>query len=189
MKKTLPFLFLIQALFATAQHANRCPFYHPSPESITEKNIGHRLFSKAHCAGNLDLTKNRKAGAGDNNQTLIQLTDSIYDWNSDNVSTAWAYFKKSVNRTYDSNHNLTHETILLWDTTQWVNSMQSTYSHNSNSQLTDQIDQVWASTSWLNTTHYSYTYNASGKFACSLFRRAAIYKGLRPRDLLTINGP
>ena len=96
-------------------------------------------------------------------ETLLQEYDSIYSWNIDTSTAAWAMpaVGKEVNFVYDANGNILSKVVMKWSGSAWVNSYQTISVYNGNNEQTSYISQNWNGTTFVNSEHQLFTYNAN----------------------------
>jgi hypothetical protein len=96
-----------------------------------------------------------------NPYALVQLFDSIYNWEWDAISLEWNIASRCIDIIYDANYN---ETSRLWQEmtgSTWVNSTLITNTYDLNNNQTSHLSQSWSGSEWLNEIKFTYTYDAN----------------------------
>ncbi|HLG35822.1 MAG TPA: T9SS type A sorting domain-containing protein [Bacteroidia bacterium] len=120
--------------------------------------------------------------------TLVQLTDSIYEWHLDTATMTWNPYQRTINMLYDTNNNLANELRQSWNDSAWVNYSRGIYTYNGNNYITsfigqwgaallnnykaiysydannnliNQLGQTWNGSAWVNGWQYLYSYDAN----------------------------
>ena len=145
MKTKLFFItvFAILGLETKAQHKQPIPVAHNKQEAFNKPD------NKT-----LDMLAPK---------SLIQIDDSIYEWDWDTLINNWAVnpYEKSTHIVYDAYGNETNEIWLNWNGTAWGNFEQYTYTYDANNNRTSYLHQHWSGTAWVNNWQWSYNYDAN----------------------------
>jgi len=101
-------------------------------------------------------------------QDLIQIFDSVYEWQWDTVSVGWTIAYKTLNIVYDVKYNMTSYTGQSWDGIAWENSSKCTSTYDANNNETSFRYETWNGTTWENYSKNNYTYDANNNLTNSL---------------------
>jgi len=101
-------------------------------------------------------------------QDLVQLFDSLYQWQWDTTGTVWSIVGKTSGYIYDANHNLTNVLSQIWDGSQWVNSRQTMATYDAANNQTSWSSQTWNGSVWVNTEQILSTYDAKNNLTIEL---------------------
>jgi len=101
-------------------------------------------------------------------QDLIQLFDSIYQWQWDTTGTVWSIKGKTSGYIYDANHNLTNVFSQIWNGGQWVNSRKTMATYDAANNQTSWLSQKWNGSVWVNIEQILSTYDASNNMTIEL---------------------
>jgi len=156
MKKTLLLAIFALSINAFAQSK------HPVSNSMkqvhgTMDRTGIKI-SDPHSEMNLGRTSKFTTN---NPQDLIQIFDSIYEWEINLIHLDWYFYEKYSNIIYDSKNNLTNILLQEWNVGNWVNFRQFEYTYNTNNIIASELIQEWYNSSWENYDYTTYTYDAS----------------------------
>ncbi|MFA4853586.1 MAG: T9SS type A sorting domain-containing protein [Bacteroidales bacterium] len=170
MKKTL--LFVILALSINAYAQNKRP---TSNKQHQTSNSMENVQGKMEVGGwkTSGIYSEKNAGQAIKHQTpkqLIQLYDSIYQWQWDTLSIGWAInpYYKYINIVYDANNNQTSELGQSWNGSAWVNDYQCTFTYDANNNMTSGLRQSWNGSAWENYEQYIFTYDANNNMTSRL---------------------
>jgi hypothetical protein len=165
MKKVL--LFAIIALCMNAFAQNKMPESKPVVNSMGRfENTGTRKCS-VHSGMNLkqDL-KQQQPGSG----SLIQIFDSLYEWQWDTIQIAWRLSDKYIDMIYDANHNLKSCRVLGWAAGAWTNSMTYKFTYDAGNNQTIMLCQLWNGSTWVDSWQYKDTYDANNNMTSELYQ-------------------
>jgi len=98
----------------------------------------------------------------DKPQALIQLYDSIYEWQWDTINAVWSPEYKQVSMFYDMHNNLVSEVREKWDSTAWVNDVKTISTFNAANEMTNGMSQTWSNGAWKNCCQDAYTWDENG---------------------------
>ena len=101
-------------------------------------------------------------------QDLIQIFDSVHQFQWDTLTPLWDIASKIINITYDAKYNMTAYTEQIWSGSVWENSYKYTSTYDPNNNQTSVIEQTWNGSAWENSHKYSYTYDASNNLTNEL---------------------
>jgi hypothetical protein len=101
---------------------------------------------------------------------LIQIYDSIYQWQWDEISNGWEIKYKIINIVYDANYNQMSSISKSWNGSTWENSLQGTYTYDANNNQISLIQQNWTGSAWENTMQYTSTYDANNNWTSYLYQ-------------------
>jgi hypothetical protein len=101
-------------------------------------------------------------------QDLIQLFDSIYQWQWDTTGTVWSIKGKTSGYFYDANHNLTNVLSQIWNGSQWVNSRQTMATYDAANNQTSWLSQTWNGSVWVNIEQILSTYDSKNNLTLEL---------------------
>jgi len=96
-----------------------------------------------------------------NQDSLIQIFDSIYYWQWDTISVGWKIINKEIDIVYDAHNNLTSSIEESWNDSIWVNSSIAISTYDGNHNMTSYTLQNWDGSAWVNYWRSLYTYDAS----------------------------
>lgn len=163
MKKLL--LFAIMALSINAFAQNKTTdFYFQHHYSISTEYLLGKIHRTECKTSNSHSEMN--PGQDIKHQTpqlpsLIQIYDSIYDWQWDNLNLEWKIKSRSINIIYDANNNLTEGIWQDWGGNTWQNSSKYTNTYDVNNNLTSELYQGWNGSDWVDLYKFTYTYDAN----------------------------
>lgn len=166
MKKTL--LFAILALSINALAQSKHPTFW-SNENVQDRmhNSGMKI-SNLHSEMNLGkIIKPQPLKP----QDLIQIVDSVYQWQWDTISVGWIIGYKIINIVYDAKHNMTSSTGQSWNGSAWENSDKSTSTYDANNNETSNLYQEWNGSNWVDVFKYTSTYDAKNNLTKELDQR------------------
>jgi hypothetical protein len=156
MKKVL--LFAIVALSVNAFAQNNQP---PSNSIINLRDM-MGLAGKTKSDGRATMNLRQPFKLQTPNQgSLIQIFDSVYDWEWDTISNGWMINFKTINYVYDPNNNLISEIDQEKVGTAWVNSRKSTSTYDTKHNRTSILYQIWNDSAWVNSAQHIYTYDVN----------------------------
>jgi len=101
-------------------------------------------------------------------QDLIQIFDSVHQFQWDTLNSVWDISSKIININYDSKNNMTGYTEQTWNGSAWENSAKYTSTYDPNNNQTSNVEQSWNGSAWENSYKYSYTYDASNNLTAEL---------------------
>jgi Secretion system C-terminal sorting domain len=102
--------------------------------------------------------------------SLIQLFDSVYQWQWDSLNTGWKIESKVINIVYDVKNNMTSYIEKNWNGTAWVNFSQYIYTYDANNNQTSNLSQTWNGNDWENDFQYFCTYDANNNKTDELYQ-------------------
>jgi len=94
-------------------------------------------------------------------RSLIQIYNSIYYWNWNELSIGWEIDYKITDMVYDANNNQTSELHQKWNGSIVENEWQYTWTYDANNNLTSELYQNWNGSAWENYLLYTCTYDAN----------------------------
>jgi hypothetical protein len=165
MKKAL--LFTILALSINAFPQSNHPTFR-SNENVQDKmhNEAMKIF-KLNSEMNLEKTIKPQPLKP---QDLIQIIDSIYQWQWDTISAGWTIDTKTINIVYDAKHNMTSNMAQTWSGSGWVNYFKNTNTYDTSNNLTSTLYQNWYGSIWVNVSQNTYTYDANNNLTRELMQ-------------------
>ena len=156
MKKTLLFTILALSINAFAQNNQTT--------ANSRENVRGRMEFTGRIASDSHLEMNYRQGIkhqAPNQDSLVQIFDSIYYWQWDTISVGWKIINREIDIVYDAHNNLTSSIAQSWNGSTWVNSSKAISTYDGNHNTTSFTLQSWNGSAWVNYWRSLYTYDAS----------------------------
>ena len=154
MKKAVLFAILALSINAFAQNNQ--------PTSNSTAKIRGMMEFKGRTASDNQLEMNYSQGIkhqAPNQDSLVQIFDSIYYWQWDTISVGWKIINREIDIVYDAHNNLTSSIEERWNDSIWVNSSKAISTYDGNHNMTSFTLQSWNGIAWVNAYQYTYTYD------------------------------
>jgi hypothetical protein len=120
--------------------------------------LAGKTTSEIHCGRNLNQAlKPQTPQQG----SLIQIIDSVYNWQLDLSNWTWKVYNRYNNYVYDANKNLISYIVQSWNDTVWAVDKKYIYTYDANHNQTSESDQIWNGSNWVTEDQYIYTYDAN----------------------------
>lgn len=112
----------------------------------------------------LDFEENHseefKNGTFDQN-SLIQIYDSIYYWTWDTINIRWEITNRTINIVYDNSYNQTSRLNQKWDGLNWVDETKNIFTFDLNNNRISSLTQYWNGNDWNDNTLFAYTFDSN----------------------------
>ena len=103
-------------------------------------------------------------------QDLIQIFDSVYQWQWDTISVGWIIGYKIINIVYDGKHNMTSYIVQSWIGSTWDNFSKYIYTYNANNYEISESRQHSNGSTWVNDYQYTFIYDANNNRTSYLYQ-------------------
>ena len=101
-------------------------------------------------------------------QDLIQIYDSVYQWQWDTTSVGWIIASKIINIVYDAQHNMTSYIEKTWTGSFWMNFDQYTFTYDAHNNMTSELYQFWNGSTWEDSSKNTYIYDANNNLTSDI---------------------
>jgi hypothetical protein len=101
-------------------------------------------------------------------QDLIQIFDSVHQFQWDTLTPGWDISSKIIGIVYDAKYNMTGYIEQTWKGGVWENSYKYTSTYDNNNNQTGIVEQTWNGSAWDNSYKYSYVYDANNNLTSEL---------------------
>ena len=105
---------------------------------------------------------------------LMQIYDSIYDYNYDTLSAGWQVVRKTIDLVYDDKNNRLSDLEQTWNVSTWENAENNLYTYDERNNRTSWTGQVWLEGNWMDSYRYIYTYDANNNLTSELTQYGGI---------------